>query len=168
MSRPLLKLGGGSGDILSDVLHLPGVSEAETVISGAEGRDELRHIRMSLQAPEPFGCFEDTRGGPAQYHLAAPPALDVALTCNPGFPFCLSRMAPFIHPTAAARTKFCLSHNRPDPETVTQPALTCDRLEPLFSGYFSDTGPHLRRFFSGAPSPNRRRLPGRTIDSPSA
>ena len=39
MSRPLLKLGGGSGDILSDVLHLPGVSEAETVISGAEGRD---------------------------------------------------------------------------------------------------------------------------------
>ena len=51
MSRPLLKLGGDSGDILSDVLRLPGVSEAETVISGAEGRDELRHIRMSLQAP---------------------------------------------------------------------------------------------------------------------
>ena len=76
MSRPLLKLGGGSGDILSDVLHLPGVSEAETVISGAEGRDELRHIRMSLQAPEPFGCFEDTRGDPAQHHLAAP------LTCR--------------------------------------------------------------------------------------
>ena len=43
MSRPLLKLGGDSGDILSDVLCLPGVSEAETVISGAEGRDELRH-----------------------------------------------------------------------------------------------------------------------------
>ena len=53
MSRPLLKPGGGSGDILSDVLHLRGVSEAETVISGAEGRDELRHIHMSLQAPEP-------------------------------------------------------------------------------------------------------------------
>ena len=78
MSRPLLKLGGDSGDILSDVLRLPGVSEAETVISGAEGRDELRHIRMSLQAPEPFGCFEHTRGDPAQHHLAAPPALDVA------------------------------------------------------------------------------------------
>ena len=30
MSRPLLKLGGGSGDILSDVLHLSGVSEAAT------------------------------------------------------------------------------------------------------------------------------------------
>ena len=78
MSRSLLKLGGDSGDILSDVLRLPGVSEAETVISGAEGRDELRHIRMSLQAPEPFGCFEHTRGDPAQHHLAAPPALDVA------------------------------------------------------------------------------------------
>ena len=37
MSRPLLKLGGDSGDILSDVLCLPEVSEAETVISGAEG-----------------------------------------------------------------------------------------------------------------------------------
>ena len=69
MSRPLLKLGGDSGDILRDVLRLPGVSEAETVISGAEGRDELRHICMSLQAPEPFGCFEHTRGDPAQHHL---------------------------------------------------------------------------------------------------
>ena len=39
-----------------------------------------------------------------------------------------------IHPTAAERTKFCSSHNRPAPETVTQPALTCDQLEPLFSG----------------------------------
>ena len=56
-----------------------------------------------------------------------------------------------IHPTAAARTKFCSSHNRPAPETVTQPALTCDRLEPLFSGHFLDTGPHLRRFFAGVP-----------------
>ena len=37
MSRPLLKLGGGSGDILSDVLRLPGVSEAETVIFGRGG-----------------------------------------------------------------------------------------------------------------------------------
>ncbi len=37
MSRSLLKLGGGSGDILCDLLHLPGVSEAEAVISGTEG-----------------------------------------------------------------------------------------------------------------------------------
>ena len=56
-----------------------------------------------------------------------------------------------MHPTAAARTKFCSSHNRPAPETVTQPALTCDRLEPLFSGHFSDTGPPLRRVFVGVP-----------------
>ena len=56
-----------------------------------------------------------------------------------------------IHSTAAARTKFCSSHNRPAPETVTQPALTCDRLEPLFSGHFSDTGPHVRRVFAGVP-----------------
>ena len=56
-----------------------------------------------------------------------------------------------IPPTAAARTKFCSSHKRPAPETVTQPALTCDRLEPLFSGHFSDTGPHVRRFFAGVP-----------------
>ena len=33
----LLQLGGGSGDSLSDVLHRPGVSEAETVISDTEG-----------------------------------------------------------------------------------------------------------------------------------
>ena len=53
-----------------------------------------------------------------------------------------------IHPTAAERTKFCSSHKRPAPETVTQPALTCDRLEPLFSGHFSDTSPHVRRVFA--------------------
>ena len=78
MSRPLLKLGGGSGDILRDVLDLPGISETETLISGAEGRDELRHIRMSLQAPEALGRLEDPGGDPAQHHLAAPPALHVA------------------------------------------------------------------------------------------
>ena len=51
MSRPLLKLGAGSGDILSDVLRLPGVSEAETVISGAEGRDELRRCCTNRHWP---------------------------------------------------------------------------------------------------------------------
>ena len=55
MSRPLLEFGGGSGDILRDLLHLRSVSEAEALISGAEGRDQLRHISMSLQAPEPVG-----------------------------------------------------------------------------------------------------------------
>ena len=78
MSRPLLEFGGGSGEILRDLLHLRSVSEAEALISGAEGRDQLRHISMSLQAPEPLGRFEDAGGDPAQHHLAAPPALHVA------------------------------------------------------------------------------------------
>ena len=78
MSRPLLEFGGGSGDILRDLLHLRSVSEAEALISGAEGRDQLRHISMSLQAPEPLGRFEDAGRDPAQHHLAAPPALHVA------------------------------------------------------------------------------------------
>ena len=78
MSRPLLEFGGGSGDILRDLLHLRSVSEAEALISGAEGRDQLRHISMSLQAPEPLGRFEDAGGDPAQHHLTAPPALHVA------------------------------------------------------------------------------------------
>ena len=78
MSRPLLEFGGGSGEILRDLHHLRSVSEAEAVISGAEGRDQLRHISMSLQAPELLGRFEDAGGDPAQHHLAAPPAFNVA------------------------------------------------------------------------------------------
>ena len=78
MSRPLLEFGGGSGDILRDLLHLRIVSEAEALISRAEGRDQLRHISMSLQAPKPLGRFEDAGGDPAQHHLAASPALHVA------------------------------------------------------------------------------------------
>ena len=78
MSRPLLEFGGGSGDILRDLLHLRSVVEAEALISGAEGRDQLRHGSMSLQAPEPLGRFEEAIGDPAQHHLAAPPALHVA------------------------------------------------------------------------------------------
>ena len=62
MSRPLLEFGGGSGEILRDLLHLRSVSEAEALISGAEGRDQLRHISTSLQAPEPLGRFEDAGG----------------------------------------------------------------------------------------------------------
>ena len=44
-----------------------------------------------------------------------------------------------IHPTAAERTKFCSSHNRPAPETVTQSALTCDASD-------SDTEPSFDPF----------------------
>ena len=47
------------------------------MVSGPDGRNELGHIRMSFQAPEPLGRFEDTSGEPAQHHLAASPALHV-------------------------------------------------------------------------------------------
>jgi len=78
MSRPLLKLGGGFGDILRDLL-LHRITEAKALVSGAEGRDELRHVRMPLQTPKALGRFEDAGGDPAQHHLAAPPARDVTL-----------------------------------------------------------------------------------------
>ncbi len=72
MSRPLVEFGGGSGEIPRDLLHLRSVSEAEALISGAEGRDQLRHGSMSLQAPEPRGSVADDAGGDsAQHHLAA-------------------------------------------------------------------------------------------------
>ena len=64
--------------MLRDLLHLRSVFEAEALISGAEGPDQLRHISMSLQAPEPFGRFEDADGDPAQRHLAAAPAAYLA------------------------------------------------------------------------------------------
>ena len=41
MSRPLLEFGGGSGEILRDLLHLRSVSAAEALISGAEGRERF-------------------------------------------------------------------------------------------------------------------------------
>ena len=65
MSRPLLEFDGGSGEILRDLLHLRSVSEAEALISGAEGRDQLRHISTSLQAPEPLGPLRGRRRRPS-------------------------------------------------------------------------------------------------------
>ena len=72
MSRPLLEFGGGSGEILRDLLHLRSVSEAEALISGAEGRDQLRHISTSLQAPEPLGRFEAAGGCIEKHGLVDP------------------------------------------------------------------------------------------------
>ena len=56
---------------------------------------------------------------------------------------------PFIHPRAAEPTKLSSSHNlvqlrRPSP----QPALPCNRREPLLSGHSSDTAPHVCPFFA--------------------
>ena len=73
MSRPLLKLGGGLGGILRDLL-LQSITEAKALISGTEGSDERRHVGVPLQAPKALGGFEDAGGDPAQHHLAAPPA----------------------------------------------------------------------------------------------
>lgn len=71
MSRPQLKLGGGLGGILRDLL-LQGATDAKALISGAEGSDELRHVGIPLQAPKALGRFEDAGGDPVQHRLAAP------------------------------------------------------------------------------------------------
>ena len=66
---------------------------------------------------------------------------------EPGFPFCLPRMAPLYTrgPPSARNSvhRTIVQLQRPSP----QPALTCDRLEPLLSGHSSDTAPHLCPFF---------------------
>ena len=67
---------------------------------------------------------------------------------NPGFPFCLPRMAPYTPEGPPSARNSCrrtfVQLQRPSP----QPALTCDRLAPLLSGHFSDTAPHVCRFFA--------------------
>ena len=70
------------------------------------------------------------------------------LLIRPGFPFCLPRMAPLYTrgPPSARNSvrRTIVQLQRPSP----QPALTCDRLESLLSGHFSDTAPHLYPFFA--------------------
>ena len=67
---------------------------------------------------------------------------------EPGFPFCLPRMAPYTPEGPPSARNSCrrtfVQLQRPSP----QPALTCDRLAPLLSGHFSDTAPHVCRFFA--------------------
>ena len=73
---------------------------------------------------------------------------NLVLTYNPGFPFCLPRMAPYTPEGPPSARNSCrrtfVQLQRPSP----QPALTCDRLAPLLSGHFSDTAPHVCRFFA--------------------
>ena len=45
MSRPLLKLCGGSGEILRDVRH--GDIKSESLVARAPGGDESRHVKRS-------------------------------------------------------------------------------------------------------------------------
>jgi hypothetical protein len=48
-------------------------------IAGTECSDERRHVSISLQSTEAFDGLQDARRHPAQHHLSAAPALDVAL-----------------------------------------------------------------------------------------
>ena len=66
----------------------------------------------------------------------------------PGFPICLPQMAPLYtrEPPSARNSvrRTIVQLQRPSP----QPTLTWNRPEPLLSGHFSDTAPHLCPFFA--------------------
>lgn len=59
MSRPLLTLGGGSVEILRDVL-LGSDAEPETFIAGPTCGDESGHVRMALHTPEARTVKDDS------------------------------------------------------------------------------------------------------------
>ena len=67
---------------------------------------------------------------------------------KPGFPICLPQMAPLYtrEPPSARNSvrRTIVQLQRPSP----QPTLTWNRPEPLLSGHFSDTAPHLCPFFA--------------------
>ena len=67
---------------------------------------------------------------------------------KPGFPICLPQMAPlYTREPPSARNpvrRTIVQLQRPSP----QPTLTWNRPEPLLSGHFSDTAPHLCPFFA--------------------
>ena len=67
MSRALLEF-GGSGDIQRDVLN--GFPETELPVTGASRGDQLRHVGMTLQAPEALDGFEDAGGDPPHFRKA--------------------------------------------------------------------------------------------------
>ena len=70
------------------------------------------------------------------------------VTLSPGFPICLPQMAPLYtrEPPSARNSvrRTIVQLQRPSP----QPTLTWNRPEPLLSGHFSDTAPHLCPFFA--------------------
>ena len=75
-------------------------------------------------------------------------AQNFAVAVNPGFPICLPQMAPLYtrEPPSARNSvrRTIVQLQRPSP----QPTLTWNRPEPLLSGHFSDTAPHLCPFFA--------------------
>ena len=72
----------------------------------------------------------------------------VIRSIEPGFPICLPQMAPlYTREPPSARNpvrRTIVQLQRPSP----QPTLTWNRPEPLLSGHFSDTAPHLCPFFA--------------------
>ena len=73
---------------------------------------------------------------------------EAAIPFKPGFPICLPQMAPLYtrEPPSARNSvrRTIVQLQRPSP----QPTLTWNRPEPLLSGHFSDTAPHLCPFFA--------------------
>ena len=115
---------------------------------GMDGGEFLQGLDVS----EPSHCpFPPSKGGSSQGSVQLWPVpwlISQALSSTyQGFPFCLPRMAPLYTrgPPSARNSvhRTIVQLQRPSP----QPALTCDRLEPLLSGHSSDTAPHLCPFF---------------------
>ena len=79
MSRPLLEFGGGSGEILRDLLHLRSVSEAEALISGGGPRSVAAYqCHVPSGAGTPWPLPRTPAATQRSIDLAAPPALHVA------------------------------------------------------------------------------------------
>ena len=92
-----------------------------------------------------------------------------ATRVKPGFPICLPQMAPLYtrEPPSARNSvrRTIVQLQRPSP----QPTLTWNRPEPLLSGHFSDTAPHLCPFFASLRCTRPRvSLPAPAAPRPSA
>ena len=67
---------------------------------------------------------------------------------EPGFPICLPRMVPLYTREPPSARNFVRRPIGRLQRLSPQPAVTWKRLEPLLSGHFSDTAPHVCRFFA--------------------
>ena len=104
---------------------------------------KIERCRIPTNSP-PTGRL---RRSPVECISAGRPAED-APTIKPAFPICLPQMAPLYtrEPPSARNSvrRTIVQLQRPSP----QPTLTWNRPEPLLSGHFSDTAPHLCPFFA--------------------
>ena len=67
---------------------------------------------------------------------------------EPGFPICLPRMVPLYTREPPSARNFVRRPIGRLQRLSPQPAVTWKRLEPLLSGHFSDTAPHVCHFFA--------------------